>query len=807
MKQGSVLIKRSRVSQQTVITESQTKSNHVEDDEGRELRMENARAEVSRFLDESCESTLRAWLNVFDVDNDQRINKLEFNEGMRQLGYPGKIPQLFADLDDDGSGELTMQEIDPVQASAWTKFRSFCIDKFKSVEGMMEGLSAATRNIESRRQTSRKAEEITESQFTQNMERMGWSGGSEKLLFSALRAEHGGVILSSGLRWLSIELKRLHKKAAAKRKHCLRRQQTGIMMKELFQDFIAYLKKKYGNLVRAWRTVFNSNHSMVLPRPTFLKACADMGFASDAKTLWKVLDRDDSGFVSLDELDPKSAEVMAKFKLLIDNKFSSVPDAFNAIDLDRTKKVGAKQFDNALKQLGWTGPTKQLFGYLDKDLRKFLQVEDFKFLEKWSPLPFLLVPPNKAAMAELKSLLMQRFGNMLKAWRHLMDKDGSNRVNWDEFLQVCKYLGYRGDIAGAWRAFDEDLSGYISLQEVDSNASEFLMEFRNWCHNEFGTVKSAFHVFDEDGSNSLTYEEFRGACRIYGYIGHYRTLFNSCDINQEGTLSLKEVAFLDEWEVAHDKEEEHAATESSGARWASSNVDRDPTSAADAPAEREGQGKNENRHWRTNIENIDDPLRLLKVVKVKQQMQQRFDMKLPSMPENPSIDTVETKKGFYEGQIQVPKAPALSARTPRHCQERKHRERKQWRIKDTAKRQNFWVNYQEQEGTDHEEFEAMARESAIATSEAKHGAPYLEPIYKELAPATCDLKPTLDELLRLPRVGTQPGRVSRKGRSQGQRSQSMGNSWMGLPSLPQFGFNAPMVTALAGAEPMRMTAR
>lgn len=785
MKQRSGLLKASQsASQQDATTVSKSKPAGVKyDDEDRELRMEQARAELRHFLEACCGSTLRAWLNIFDVDNDQRINKLEFSEGMRQLGYRGKIQQLFADLDDDGSGELTMQEIDPVQASVWTKFRSFCVDTFKSVDAMMEGLSC-TNNIESKRRSASKAEQVTESQFVQNMERMAWSDGSEKLLFSALcaelgRSQHGGVILASGLRWLGIELKRRTKKAAAKGKQLLRRQQSTDLGQELFRDFKAYLKKKHGNLVRAWRTVFPSSDSMILPKPAFLKACAAMGFATNAKALWTVLDKDNSGFVSLDELEPKSAEVLAKFKLLLDNKFNSVQEAFAAIDLDGTRKISAKQFDDALKQHGWTGPTKQLFSYLDKDSRKTLQVQDFKFLEKWSPLPFLLVPPNKAAMAEVKTLLLQRYSNMLKAWRHFMDKDGSNRVNWDEFLQVCKSLGYRGDIAGAWRAFDDDLSGYISLQEIDPVANEFLMDFRNWCHKEFGTVKSAFVVFDEDGSNSLSFEEFRGACRIYGYTGNFRRLFDSCDINQEGSLSLKEVAFLDEWEVAQDKEEQ-APPECSDGRWAYNNV---PVckQAADAIAEREGKAADEDHRWRTII---DDPLRLLKVVKVKQQVQQRFDMKLPRMLE-----------GAHESQNRVPKEPPLSARTPRHCQERKDRERKQWRIKDTAQREQFWDNYQVEECADHQEFEDVAQEPAAATS------------LEERAPATYALKPTLDELLRLPRVGPSAVRFSRKGRSQGQRSKSVGGSTMGFSNLPRLGFHDPMAAPLASAEPMCMTAR
>ena len=41
---------------------------------------------------------------------------------------------------------------------------------------------------------------------------------------------------------------------------------------------------------------------------------------------------------------------------------------------------------------------------------------------------------------------------------------GSNRVNWSEFQSACQKLRYHGDIAGAWRAFDTDLSGYLTLK-------------------------------------------------------------------------------------------------------------------------------------------------------------------------------------------------------------------------------------------------------------------------------------------------------------------------------------------------------
>ena len=49
---------------------------------------------------------------------------------------------------------------------------------------------------------------------------------------------------------------------------------------------------------------------------------------------------------------------------------------------------------------------------------------------------------------------------------------GSNRVNWSEFEGSCHKLRFHGDVAGAWRAFDVDLSGYLTLNEVDTEASD-----------------------------------------------------------------------------------------------------------------------------------------------------------------------------------------------------------------------------------------------------------------------------------------------------------------------------------------------
>ena len=337
--------------------------------------------------------------------------------------------------------------------------------------------------------------------------------------------------------------------------HSLRKQQAHEAQEQTMQRFKEYLIKKHGNLVRAWRVAL-SNDLMAIPKTPFLKACALLGFSHEARDLWRVLDKDDSGFASLEELDPPSAETLARFKAFLESKFGSVSHGFASLEPDVGKKVSYKQFDKSLREWGWAGHTKHLFQHLDKQNSKTIEESELKFLERWHPQPYFLAEANYAAREELRELIGQKYGgHFLKAWKHLLDKDGSNRCNWNEFQAACQKIRYHGDTPGAWRAFDEDLSGYITLNEIDTEANATLCDFKNWAWSEFGTVRAAFGVFDHDASNSLTFQEFRGNCRIYGYSGNARQLFAALDVNQEGTLSMNETCFLDDWEMDRNYDE------------------------------------------------------------------------------------------------------------------------------------------------------------------------------------------------------------------------------------------------------------
>lgn len=268
---------------------------------------------LRHFMISSTGSVLRAWIEFFDRDMDHRISRAEFSKGMRELGYKGDVFELFSVLDDDDSNELTLDEVDMKQATIWRNFRVFVAAKFKSEEELLQRCFDAAEGIKHREIQ----DHLSREDFCVGMRKCGWSFGVADLnwIFDALQDQSDRLLKIDALRWMGIELTRRQKKQEAKvrsRKWQALRGRTGAspqLKHRHFAKFKAFLQRKYGNLIRAWRQALSQTDSMVLSKLHFLKAAARLGFAKESKELWKALDKDDSGQASIDELDPKNAEI------------------------------------------------------------------------------------------------------------------------------------------------------------------------------------------------------------------------------------------------------------------------------------------------------------------------------------------------------------------------------------------------------------------------------------------------------------------------------------------------------------------
>jgi len=69
---------------------------------------------------------------------------------------------------------------------------------------------------------------------------------------------------------------------------------------------------------------------------------------------------------------------------------------------------------------------------------------------------------------DFQNFLIRKFGSIGAAWEIAFDTDESGSINFTEFGLGCKASGYVGNATRLWAALDEDRSGEISLEELNT---------------------------------------------------------------------------------------------------------------------------------------------------------------------------------------------------------------------------------------------------------------------------------------------------------------------------------------------------
>eukprot|EP00929_Paragymnodinium_shiwhaense_P071936 TRINITY_DN3652_c0_g1_i2.p3 TRINITY_DN3652_c0_g1~~TRINITY_DN3652_c0_g1_i2.p3 ORF type:complete len:132 (-),score=43.74 TRINITY_DN3652_c0_g1_i2:137-532(-) len=129
----------------------------------------------------------------------------------------------------------------------------------------------------------------------------------------------------------------------------------------------------YGEYIRAWRCALSQGDFMTMPRPTFMKACADLGF-KETKAIWAGLGKtNDCAAISFEDLDVRSGIILAKFRSLVVEDLGGYRAAFDALDRRNLKMLRQDDFVEVLKRFEFEENTaKLLFHGLDKDGNKYL---------------------------------------------------------------------------------------------------------------------------------------------------------------------------------------------------------------------------------------------------------------------------------------------------------------------------------------------------------------------------------------------------------------------------------------------------
>ncbi|CAJ1361746.1 unnamed protein product [Effrenium voratum] len=343
-------------------------------------------------------------------------------------------------------------------------------------------------------------------------------------------------------------------------------------------EFLDFTNRRYGNPARTW-FILDSEANMKLGMRQFERRCMDIGFRGNIPALWKYMDKRNTGVVSLLDLHSVTAMELARFKLLIRERFRDASaEAFRFLDDNRSGRVNRVTFAARLQTLRYAGKASKLFDYLDRQGLGILTVHSLTFLDRWMLPPYMYYQPDVRGVRVVKEKLLDLHQHALIAWRKI-DKDGSMRISYDEFrgyifdmlsgnkAQVQTTANFpRSDaeIAAVWRAMDKDCTGYIQLRDWDSKSHLSLSEFKTWAERTHGTVTAAFRALDVGGNGvtsncKLSLTELKKCTKgPDGCKAEVEFLFDGLDVNHAWSLSEADVKFLDFWDLSWEEWQEGA---------------------------------------------------------------------------------------------------------------------------------------------------------------------------------------------------------------------------------------------------------
>lgn len=314
-------------------------------------------------------------------------------------------------------------------------------------------------------------------------------------------------------------------------------------------DFRRFCIARYGNIVRAWHAL-DPDGTAALGQDVFHRATEAIGYQGASTNVWRELDLDGTGIVTILELDPRSARALARFKFWAQENFNGDLDsAFRGLDRGNARRISRDEFCAACTSGGLetdSGVTMaELFDFLDRDGLGAITADSFKFLRRWRAPSFLLVEPNLTALARIKQILVaQHHGSSLRAWRSIQQKNP--KVGWRSWPPTCEKIGVTDEatIMGSWRALDPGCTGRGSLREFDLASWEAVTAFVRWAVSTYGSLRNTFTALDTARNGRLSLAELKAAADE-GCSGNLDLLFEGLDADDSGRLLPHELGFLE----------------------------------------------------------------------------------------------------------------------------------------------------------------------------------------------------------------------------------------------------------------------
>lgn len=326
--------------------------------------------EFLQFVNRQFGNPVRGWFHL-DPEESMKLGEKQFMRIVADIGFRGNIHALWRYMDSDGSGSTTLLELDVQSAIVLAVFKKFIYEFFGcDVEAMFRCID------------TKRSGKVSNVDFVATIERLGYTGPSVRLFDLLDRRGHGYLIrrdFNFIAKWKPQQYLWCKPDQAAHDK------------------FMDALLISYGEpLFRVWRKVLDRDGSMRISWDEFRYACnnllrAPVGMPDaipktevEMAGIWRALDKDCSGWISLRDFDPVAYQALGSFRLWSQRRHGGVMPLFRSLDDNGNGKVSLTELMAIKKeQDGYTGNVEVVFVCLDVNHERLLTEHDVNFLDSW----------------------------------------------------------------------------------------------------------------------------------------------------------------------------------------------------------------------------------------------------------------------------------------------------------------------------------------------------------------------------------------------------------------------------------------
>lgn len=328
---------------------------------------------IRRIRAASGGSFIRGYRKILDRNGNLAISKVEMLKGCRQVAYGGDVMALWKAMDQDGDGAVHLPELDVRYALVLASFKKWSTDSHGNCVKAMQHLAAIAR---------RRTAKWNVDDFVAALNLSRWPGVAGMSLKLATSMLHEAADLT-GTRTITAQDLAFLDHWEPIPWLCAEPDYEGK------DHLIATLRARYVNLIVAWRRLFDRNNKNHVTYKEFSQACVHIQI-KNAPGIWRALDVEHSGFISLKHIDNESAQVLVNFKEWAEETFGTMQFAFKVLAAPNSNAVSLPVFKRVLSEFGFQGDARVLFQSLKPDAGNRhnsrdarLRYDDMKHLSSW----------------------------------------------------------------------------------------------------------------------------------------------------------------------------------------------------------------------------------------------------------------------------------------------------------------------------------------------------------------------------------------------------------------------------------------